>query len=262
MLQDTHHRHHLNRDLNVRARPSPSTVGHHRSRLNNLSAAASLLASGLLSACQLEPIAAAASIQAPRTQLDRRIQERDTHIELGLGFFAAAQRALETGDESTYTDQLSAAQEEILVALELDPGADVALNLLAILAAYRADIDGARQSFERAHQLAPTDPHYPLNLAEIAIYQGRLPAAHALLDLARKLGARASAVELNEVLVAWRQGDLYTARDIFNAVTMLDPEESRTWNGASSIESFEDFTAHCCRLPFCGQHMAQACEQV
>ena len=181
------------------------------------------------------------------------------HVTLCSAGLAAAQKAFDACDEPTYIAQIAQAQKSCLRAIELDRNLDEAHNLMGILAAYQSDLESSRVSFERARKLSPRNPVYATNLAELYVYLGREALARQRLDLARKLRAPPAPVELVEVLDAWKRGDYVTARDTFADVAILDPETVRTWNGASSIRTFEDFTAHCCRLPLCGPYMRGAC---
>jgi hypothetical protein len=96
---------------------------------------------------------------------------------------------------------------------------------------------GARESFEIARQLEPFQPTYPANLAELYVYLGRLPVSRLRVDRARRLGGQAAALELVEVLIAWRQGDYETARAHFDDPTRIDPAFVQTWHGATSFET-------------------------
>jgi tetratricopeptide (TPR) repeat protein len=186
----------------------------------------------------------------------------ESRFLLGKAHFARAQRALEAGDEFEYTSELAAAQEQFLRAVELAPTLPFPHNMLAILSAYRTDLDSTRRSFDIVRQLRPLEPRIYTNLAELEVYRGQLTLAKQYLESARRLGGAEAEIEFVETLAAWRRGDLYAARDIFSAVAMLHPEAARTWNGASAIQTFDDFADHCCRLPFCGRYMKDACTQM
>jgi tetratricopeptide (TPR) repeat protein len=194
-------------------------------------------------------------------EASQRSLPEDAGLQVALcsAYFAGAQRAFEAGNEDQYVSLLERAQQQCLRALELDSKRADAHNMLGILAAYRGDMKASRESFELARQLDPLNPVYPVNLAELYVYLGRKPLVQARLARGRKLRGSPAQIELVEVLDAWKSGDYVGARDTFEDIVLLDPEQVRTWNGASSIETFEDFTAHCCRLPLCGPYMRGAC---
>jgi len=183
----------------------------------------------------------------------------ENHLVRGSAHFRKAQRLLEAGADAAYVESIKRAQGAWLRALKLNPKSHHAHNQLGILATYRGDLEAARKSFEIARQLQPNGFEFYINLAEIAVYRGNLRTAERYLGAARKLGAPAGAVEMVEVLAAWRRGDLVEARDIFEGVRVIDPEAVRTWNGGTAIASFRDMAEHCCRLQFCGPYMEQAC---
>jgi tetratricopeptide (TPR) repeat protein len=180
-------------------------------------------------------------------------------VALCRAYFAGAQRAFEAGNEAEYTSLLEQAQEQCLGALELDRQRADAHNMLGILSAYRGGMKGARDSFDIARKLDPRNPVYSVNLAEVYVYLGEQSFVRTHLQRGRKLGGSPAQIDLVEVLHAWKYGDMNSARDTFADVKLLDPEETRTWNGATSIETFEGFTAHCCALPICGPYMRGAC---
>jgi hypothetical protein len=85
-----------------------------------------------------------------------------------------------------------------------------------------------------------------------------------MLDRARKLGGPGPYVEINEMLEAWKRGDLVDARDLFDGIYATSPESLQTWDEApvsEPIESFDDFVAYCCANPSCGPYMRGPCER-
>jgi len=154
---------------------------------------------------------------------------------------------------------LAQAQRHLLDQVEREPEDAGAHNLLAILSAYRGDLDASRLSFRISERLDPRDPAPNLNLAEVSVYQDQLPEARRWLRRARDRGASEGESLLVEALLAWKQRDLVEARNRFRLAKAAETGEVRTWNGARAIETFEDLAAHCCRLVFCGPHMVQAC---
>jgi hypothetical protein len=135
---------------------------------------------------------------------------------------------------------------------------------LAMIDAYQADMKGALGSLQKAKQLAPTNPISYTNLAQVYIYLDQLGRADAMLSHARKLGGPGPIVEINELLAAWKRGDMVDARDLFDVVHGENPEFLQTWDEApvsSPIESFDDFVAYCCGNPSCGPYMRGPCEK-
>jgi hypothetical protein len=83
------------------------------------------------------------------------------------------------------------------------------------------------------------------------------------LDRAERLGAVTAVVDLNLVLVTWRDGDLEAAERHWRRVMRLGPEVLHYWNGVkldTPIETLPDLMAHCCAEASCGRYLAQACQ--
>ncbi len=179
--------------------------------------------------------------------------------ELAQSYLGAAQRNLQAGSEDAYLRNLSTAQRHLLDQVEREPEDAGAHNLLAILSAYRGDLDASRLSFRIAERLDPRDSAPNLNLAEISVYQNQLAEARRWLRRARDRGARPGESTLVEALLAWKQRDLVEARALFRQAKDVEQGEVSTWNGARALETFEDLAAHCCRLSFCGPYMVEAC---
>ena len=196
---------------------------------------------------------------------DAAPRKLDTRLELAQAYYLLAREALDEGRESDYADYIEKAQNELLAAAEIDPeSADVHL-WMGIIQAYQNDLPAALVSFGNAKRLEPYVWVHSTNLAETWIYAGNVARARTLLDRARKQGAPASVIELNEMLAAWRQGDYVEARDIFDSLYSLNPQVVRTWNEApvdEPIESFEDFTGFCCSHIACGPYMASSCKEM
>jgi hypothetical protein len=75
-------------------------------------------------------------------------------------------------------------------------------------------------------------------------------------------GAPPGPVNFNDMLIAWKEGDLMEARRRFNQLARNDPEMIRTINVARlprQPESFEDFAGYCCASPACGPYMKREC---
>jgi len=201
-----------------------------------------------------------------RTLMEATAKEAPENVNVRVGlasvYFDVFAKALAEKDEAKYREYLAKCQEEALKAVELDPDDARAHNLLGIVAIYRGDIDASRQSFNIARQLDPLSWVYYLNIAELEVYMGKLSRARRNIELARKFRAPPGDVELVETLAAWKRGDLVEARDTFDDVALLEPERARTWNGATSIATFDDMAAHCCQLEFCGPYMKNACKRM
>ncbi|MBW2279138.1 MAG: hypothetical protein JRG76_03295 [Deltaproteobacteria bacterium] len=199
------------------------------------------------------------------TARDGDPRSAEKRIELAYAYYLLAREALEDGREADYADYLEKAQNELLVAAEIDPELAEVHLWMGIMLAYQGDIHAAIDSFENAQRLAPRYWVHTTNLAETWIYAGNVARGRTLLDRARKLGAPPAVIEMNEVLAAWKSGDYVEARDIFEGVYALDPRVVRRWNEApvdEPIESFTDFTAFCCSHLACGPYMADACRQM
>jgi tetratricopeptide (TPR) repeat protein len=183
-------------------------------------------------------------------------------VVLSNAYFRTAQQAFDARDEATYVEHMEKAQRAALRALEINDRTARAHNLLGIYSLYRGDLEGAIESFEIARQIDPFVAAYTANLAELYVYLGSPSKSRLRRDRARRLGAAPAALELIDVLAAWQRGDYVTARAAFDDTAMLNPQFVRTWNGASNIATFEDLAAHCCRLPFCGPYMRNACSAI
>jgi len=215
-----------------------------------------------------ESLAAGQAEQVVGTLEAARDEDPDSaekRVELAYAYYLLAREALEDGRESEYAEYLEKAQNELLVAAELDPELAEVHLWMGIMLAYQGDIRAAIESFENARRLAPRVWVHTTNLAETWIYAGNVARARTLLDRARKQGAPPAVIEMNEVLAAWKSGDYVEARDLFEGVYALDPRVVRRWNEApvdDPIESFEEFTAFCCNHLACGPYMADACRQM
>jgi len=214
----------------------------------------------------VEKLMRAGDVDQGLAMLEKAVEAAPEHVpsrlRLGGIYLSKAQGALQAGKEDLYVELLGKSQDQFLRAVELDPDEPSAHNSLGIVAAYRGDMKGARRSFLIARQLDPVQPQFHLNLAEVAVYLNRLSEAERHIDLAQKFRARPADVEMLLVLMAWKRGDYVEARDVFGNVALLNPEVSSTWNGANSIQSFEDMVDYCCKLEFCGPYMKAACEDM
>jgi tetratricopeptide (TPR) repeat protein len=186
----------------------------------------------------------------------------EIHFKLSDTYFELARKALdERKDEKAYSELLSKAQDEAIAGLELNPDNPSGHRRLGLIAAYRSDMDAARESFEVARQLDPVNPLPYIDLAEVSVYRGKLSQARRYIERGRRLGANPAFLEVDELLAAWRAGDFVEAQDLFDNLFRLNPAVVKTWNGAKDIETFEQFTAQCCQQLTCGPFMKSACEQ-
>jgi tetratricopeptide (TPR) repeat protein len=185
----------------------------------------------------------------------------EIRFKLSNTYFELARKSLdEKKDEKAYAELLARAQEETLAGLELAPDSPRGHTQLGVIAAYRSDMDAARESFEIARQLDPVNPLHYLNLAEVSVYRGKLSQARRYLERGRRLGASPAQTEITELLAAWRAGDFVEAEDLFDNLKLLNPVVVKNQFGKDDIESFEQFTAGCCEEIACGPFMKPACE--
>jgi Flp pilus assembly protein TadD len=210
---------------------------------------------------QTDPAAALGDLEAIERQ---HPQDFDVRMAVGEAHYKLARKALEQHDEATYLRHLEQATDQFIDAAELrpaDPGPHI---YLAMVAAYRDDMKGALTSLRRARQLAPVSPVSYTNLAEVYIYLDDLSRADAMLERARRLGGPGPYVERNEMLAAWKRGDMDDARDLFGIIHDQNPDALQTWNEAlvtEPIDSFEGFVKYCCGDPTCGPYMRGPCEK-
>ena len=129
---------------------------------------------------------------------------------------------------------------------------------------YRGDLRRAMRGFDNVRRLAPSGVAYT-NIAEVYVYLGKPDKARRWNELGVRRGAPYGAVLFNDMLIAWREGDLDKARTLFNRIRRQDPEMIRTINVArlpTEPRVFEDFAGYCCRSPACGPYMENACRDL
>jgi tetratricopeptide (TPR) repeat protein len=183
----------------------------------------------------------------------------EIRFKLSDVYFEMAKKALDGKDEKAYAELLGKAQEAAIAGLEFDPDNASGHVRLGIIAAYRSDMDAARESFEIARQLDPVNPLHYVNLAEVSVYRGKLSQARRYIEKGRRLGANPAFLELDEMLAAWRAGDFIEAEDLFENLVKLNPDLIKNQYDAENIETFEQFTAECCSDIACGPFMKTAC---
>ena len=195
---------------------------------------------------------------------DRHPRSASVRLLLGDLYYQLARESLDAGDETAYTRYLGAAQDEVLVAVELRPADPSPHTWMGIIAAYQGRLDASLESFRNARRLDPVNPVSYTNLAHIHVYEGRLRRARRMLAMGRRLRAPQDELDRIEILAAWREGDFVESRDLF-AMARDVPGFADSWDGAplpETMQSFDDFAAVCCANPTCGPNMEGACRSL
>ncbi len=208
----------------------------------------------------------AGDLEGARRELEQASSQApgsaDLHVALGETYYLIARDALDREhDEARYLAFLEQSSAEFVTALEIDPGDERPHFYLAGMDLYRGNIHQALRGFNNARKLEPAGIAYT-NIAEIYVYMGQLHKAQSWNDLGMKKGAPYGAGLFNDMLIAWRQGDLADARQCFAELRATDPEWLRTINMARVPQmprSFEDFAGYCCASPACGPYLEDAC---
>jgi tetratricopeptide (TPR) repeat protein len=186
----------------------------------------------------------------------------ELRIELGAVYYKIARDALDQSrDEARYRAYLERSMEEFFTALELDPTNESPHFYLALMDVYRGKPWKALRGFDNARKLAPEGVTYT-NIAEMFVYLDRPETARAWNQKGWRLGAPPGAVVFNDMLLAWREGDLPQARKHFETLRTRYSEALRTINVASLAEPprrFEEFAGYCCGSPACGPYMEAPC---
>ena len=210
--------------------------------------------------------AEAGDLEGARAELERERGARpgsaDVRVALGETYYRIARDALDREhDETRYLTFLEQSVSEFVTALEIDPRDERPHFYLAVMDTYRGDLRQALRGFANARRLEPSGTAYT-NIAEIYVYQGQLNKARTWNDLGLKKGAPYGVGVFNDMLIAWKQGDLAEARRCFSDLQASDPETLRTINVARlpvAPRRFEDFAGYCCASPACGPYMKDAC---
>ena len=245
-----------------------------RAVARRLSAVAAMLA--LAGACALpgnvsraQREMAAGDLEGAREILeherDQHPRSADVRVALGEVYYRIARDALDRErDETRYLDYLERSVGEFVTAVELDPRDDRPHFFLAVMDTYRGDVREALRGFALVRRLRPTGVAYT-NIAEIFVYIGKLDKAQDWNDLGLRKGAPYGAVLFNDMLIAWRAGDLAQARRSFANLRDGHPEMLSTINAAPLPETprrFEDFAGYCCHSPACGPYLEDACREL
>jgi len=191
-----------------------------------------------------------------------RPDSADLRVALGETYYQIARDALDREhDEARYLAYLEKSVSEFVTALEIDPSDERPHFYLAVMDTYRGQLREALRGFGNAKRLKPSGVAYT-NIAEIYIYLGQIHQAQRWNDMGLKKGAPYGVGLFNDMLIAWKQGDLAEARQCFSELKASDPEQLRTINVArlpQAPRSFDDFAGYCCSSPACGPYMKDAC---
>ena len=209
----------------------------------------------------------AGDLEGARAELERerdlRPDSADVRVALGEAYYQIARDALDREhDEARYLVYLEKSVSEFVTALEIDPRDERPHFYLAVMDTYRGNLRQALRGFNNARQLQPSGVAYT-NIAEIYVYLGQLHKAQSWNDLGVKKGAPYGIGVFNDMLIAWKQGDLAEARQCFSELRASDPETLRTINVARLPQAprrFEEFAGYCCSSPACGPYMKDACQ--
>jgi hypothetical protein len=184
-------------------------------------------------------------------------------LALGEVYYRSARDALDwDDDEGSYLAFLEKAVDEFVRAAALDPQSPQPLFFLAMIDIYRGDLDAAQRGLRNVRRLG-FGPIGDTNIAEGYVYAGDLVQASRWNESGRMRGAGLGPVTFNEMLMAWRGGDLAAARRSFALLRVQYPEMIRTINVAplpTAPRSFEEFAGYCCGSPACGPYLEQACD--
>jgi hypothetical protein len=197
---------------------------------------------------------------------DRQPQDADLRVALGEVYYQMARDALDRQhDEARYLAYLEKSVGEFVSALEIDPRDEQPHFWLSVIDTYRGQPRAALRGMYNARRLEPRAPVYTTNIGELYVYLGELNKAQMWTDLGIKQGAPYGSGVFNDMLIAWKRGDLAEARQCFAELQATDPEYLRTINVARlprAPRRFEDFAGYCCASPACGPYMQEACKQL
>jgi tetratricopeptide (TPR) repeat protein len=209
----------------------------------------------------------AGDLEGARRELERerdlRPDSAEVRVALGQTYYQMARDALDRQhDEARYLAFLEKSVSEFVTALEIDPRDEDPHFYLAMMDAYRGQLRQAMRGMNNYRRLSPSGAAYT-NIGELYVYLGELNKAQTWTDLGVKKGAPYSLGTFNDMLIAWKGGDLAEARRCFAELQATDPEVLRTINEArlpAAPRRFEDFAGYCCSSPACGPYMRDACQ--
>jgi tetratricopeptide (TPR) repeat protein len=217
------------------------------------------------------PVAAVADLPNPQLpgaagQLeqtrDRNPRSVDTRLALGVVYYRMAREALDRDrDEARYIAYLARSLDELVTAVELDPRNPEPHTYLAAIDLYQGDLPGTFRNLNNARRLQPSGVAYS-NIAEAYVYKGLPDRARQWNDTALRRQAPYGAIQYNDMLISWREGDLERAREHFASLRRHQPEYIRRMHMAPLPEvprAFEDFAAYCCDSPACGPYLENQC---
>lgn len=202
---------------------------------------------------------AASQLEQARQRDPRSV---DTRLALGVVYYRMAREALDRdGDEARYLDALGRSLDELVTAVELDPRNPEPHTYLAAIDLYQGDLPGTFRNLSNARRLEPSGVAYS-NIAEAYVYQGQVDRAREWNEAALRRNAPYGAIQFNDMLIAWREADLETARQHFASLRRHEPRFIRRVHMAPlpvEPRSFEEFAAYCCESPACGPYLESQC---
>ncbi len=199
---------------------------------------------------------------------ERRNSPRSANVRSSLGevYYLIAREALDRDrDEERYLLFLERSVNEFVTAIELDPRSDRPHFFLAVMDVYRGDLDRALIGFNVVRKLHPRSGVACTNIAEIYVYRGDTDKAMEWNDLGARRDADMGLLTFNDMLIAWKVGDMPRAHRHFATLRSLYPEMLQTINVARipvPPRRFEDFAAYCCGSPACGPYMESGCKEL
>lgn len=199
------------------------------------------------------------------SERDRDPSSIEGRIALGEAYYRSAREALDLDhDEERYLVFLSLSVHEFVAAVELDPRDDRPHFYLAMMDTYRGEIEKALRGFRNTLTLRPSQSART-NIAEIYVYMDQIEKARHWNGVGGLNGSPTPSVMFNEMLIAWRLGDLEESERIFARLRDRHPETVRTINVARlphPPSRFDEFARYCCRSPACGPYMVEPCRAV
>jgi len=217
--------------------------------------------------CRAEARSQAGDLEGASKELERerdlRPDSAELRVALGQTYYQIARDALDREhDEARYLAFLEKSVSEFVTALEIDPRDGDPHFYLAMIDTYRGQLRQAMRGMYNYKRLSPSGIAYT-NIGELYVYLGELNKAQTWTDLGLKRRAPYGAALFNDMLIAWKGGDLAEARKCFAELKATDPEMLRTINVARlpvAPRTFEDFAGYCCSSPACGPYMRDACQ--
>lgn len=202
---------------------------------------------------------AARQLEQARARSPRSV---DTRLALGVVYYRMAREALDRDrDEARYLDALARSLDELTTAVELDPRDPEPHTYLAAIDLYQGDLTGTFRNLDNARRLHPSGVAYS-NIAEAYVYRGKPELARRWNEAALRRDAPYGAIQFNDMMISWSEGDLGRAREHFARVRQHHPVFIRRIHMAPLPEAptaFEEFAAYCCESPACGPYLEVRC---